>query len=226
MYRNHFLELVACYGVEKIAEILSPHLLDRRKARIEKMLEARLGSIEVAIEAPADPYNALAVMRSAEALGVTKVHLIEAKVRRRGRATMGTHRWMDCKKAATTENFFESTKNKKVFAADGSGEITPEEIPVHEPLILLFGNEHEGVSKEALKRADATFKIPMYGMVESYNLSVAAGITLYQVTESRRKLLGCLGDLSAKEKVFERAYGYYQTVGKEVSEKILHRCLA
>ncbi|MDX8431397.1 MAG: RNA methyltransferase [Candidatus Algichlamydia australiensis] len=221
MYRENFLELIERFGADRVVNVLAPHLLDRRKARIDEVIERRLGSVEVAIESLVDPYNALAVMRTAEALGVTRMHLIQTQVRKRARASMGTYRWIDCRRSSSVESFFEG--RGRVFAADVSGKIGVEEIPVDKPLVLLFGNEHSGLSKEALNRADATFKIPIYGMVESYNLSVAAAIALFDVTKRRRQFLGSEGDLSEKEKVIERAFGYYQTVGPETTKKILCR---
>jgi tRNA (guanosine-2'-O-)-methyltransferase len=64
---------------------------------------------------------------------------------------------------------------------------------------LVFGNEKEGVSEKALEFCDGTFRIPMWGFVESFNVSVAAAISLYISARRRRELLGREGDLSSRE---------------------------
>ena len=56
--------------------------------------------------------------------------------------------------------------------------------------LLVFGNEHRGVSPEALVHADGSLVIPMMGMVQSLNISVACAVTLYEVLRQRR-LAGC-----------------------------------
>ena len=48
-----------------------------------------------------------------------------------------------------------------------------------------MGNEHSGVSPEALDIADVTIKIPMFGMVESLNVSVATAVILYEAARQR-----------------------------------------
>ena len=64
---------------------------------------------------------------------------------------------------------------------------------------LAFGNEHAGASEELRDVADGTFAVPMRGMVESFNVSVAAAVSLYEVTRQRP------GDLAADELMELRA---------------------
>ena len=53
-------------------------------------------------------------------------------------------------------------------------------------IALVFGNEHRGVSEEAAKMADEVFFIPMYGMIQSLNVSVATAVTLYEAQRQRK----------------------------------------
>jgi tRNA (guanosine-2'-O-)-methyltransferase len=53
------------------------------------------------------------------------------------------------------------------------------------PVALVLGNEHRGVSDEAAKRADGRLYIPMRGMIESLNVSVAAAVLLYETLRQR-----------------------------------------
>ena len=63
-----------------------------------------------------------------------------------------------------------------------------EDIPFDRPLAFLFGNEREGLSPYALEHADAHLRLPMYGFVESYNISVSVAITLAYVIEKLHRL--------------------------------------
>ena len=63
----------------------------------------------------------------------------------------------------------------------------------------MFGNEHRGVSDEALALADATYAIPMRGFVQSLNVSVAAAISIAKAVERREAERGRHGDLSDAE---------------------------
>lgn len=56
--------------------------------------------------------------------------------------------------------------------------ITPDELPLDDPLALCFGTEELGVSETVYKFADYKLKIPMYGFTESFNISVAAALCL------------------------------------------------
>jgi tRNA (guanosine-2'-O-)-methyltransferase len=69
------------------------------------------------------------------------------------------------------------------------------------PIALLFGNEHEGPSAQTLAACTGTFRIPMAGFTQSFNVSVAAGIALAHVTAARRRALGAAGDLPPQARV-------------------------
>jgi len=66
------------------------------------------------------------------------------------------------------------------------------------PLAIVFGNESEGISREALEEADHAIRIPMSGMAQSLNLSVSVGIILYEALRQRR-LAGYSSSLSPEE---------------------------
>jgi 23S rRNA (guanosine2251-2'-O)-methyltransferase len=55
------------------------------------------------------------------------------------------------------------------------------------PLALIMGSEGEGISEAYLKLADVKAKIPMFGEIESLNVSVAAGVLIYEVVRQRMK---------------------------------------
>ncbi len=152
----------------------------------------------------ANPHNAAAILRTCEALGILNVYIIEELVPfEPSRAvTQGAEKWLKLKRFRLAERAFPELKEEgfRIYAAvPGRGAIPVEELPVGEPLALVFGNEKEGVSEKALEFCDGTFRIPMWGFVESFNVSVAAAISLYISARRRRELLGREGDLSSRE---------------------------
>ena len=61
------------------------------------------------------------------------------------------------------------------------------DLELTQSVALLFGNEHEGCTEEALSYSDGNFIIPQYGMVRSLNISVACAISLYEAQRQRLK---------------------------------------
>jgi 23S rRNA (guanosine2251-2'-O)-methyltransferase len=66
--------------------------------------------------------------------------------------------------------------NKEIAYFDMSG-----------PTAILMGSEEDGISEEYLKRSDGEVKIPISGKIKSLNVSVAAGMVLYEVIRQRAK---------------------------------------
>ncbi len=67
--------------------------------------------------------------------------------------------------------------DKNIFDVDMTG-----------PLATVIGSEHSGVSQDLINRSDGAFKIPQVGGTDSLNVSVAAGIILYECLKQRSKL--------------------------------------
>jgi hypothetical protein len=86
---------IAALGAEEVAARLAVGLTPGRRARIEAVLRARVGSLQVAIEATQDPHNAAAVIRTVEALGGGCVHVIAAGALLPRRITRGSLCWAD-----------------------------------------------------------------------------------------------------------------------------------
>ncbi|WP_194847874.1 TrmH family RNA methyltransferase [Candidatus Neptunochlamydia vexilliferae] len=220
-------ELLQTYSKEGIIHHLHTFLTEERIARIDQVLACRLNSIEVALEAPYDIHNGLAVIRTAEALGVSQLHFINAQMKKgQGKnTTKGTLKWTRLTRHETLEDFL-NKKKVLIAGACAEGEVPLEELPLDLPLCFLFGNEREGLSEEAKQQADILFKVPMYGMVESLNLSVAAAITLYDFLKRKRAHLGKEGDFTKQEILEEKARFYIRSLGIEQSNEILKRSLS
>jgi tRNA (guanosine-2'-O-)-methyltransferase len=189
------------YPSEVIIAALEPIALPERVARIERAVAARVGSVVVVIESLADPHNAAAILRTCDGLGVGEVHVVErdTNVLITTAVTKGCEKWMDLRRHARPESCVAAlhARGFRVYAADMAGPVALDAIAdAPGPVALAFGNEHAGVSAEMRAAADGAFAVPMYGMVESYNVSVAAAMAVFAV---RRTRAGDLGSERASE---------------------------
>lgn len=201
--------IISQVGARSVAEALAPLITEERRARIERVLAARLDSLHVAVERPEDPYNAAAIVRTAEAFGALHVHVVGVRddALHARKTTQGSFNWLHTYHHAELSELLATLRPRgvRLCGALMSGAKRPEELPVDEPLCLLFGNEGTGLSDEALAACDETFRIPMYGMSESLNLSVSAALALYTVSSRRRARLAGDGDLHGERLMRERA---------------------
>ncbi len=222
MNRRDLERVVEVHGPQAVVERLREYLTEARRARIEAVLAARLASLEVAIEAPYDPHNAAAVVRSAEAFGARAVHVIAAseRVLRAPGTTRGTHRWIATTPWRELEPFVADLRRRGMVLAGArvDAEMTLEQVPVDRPLCLIFGNEHEGLSPAAQAACELEYRIPIHGFAESFNVSVAAALSLYSISARRRAWLGRDGDLEPDDLARERARFYLRSVDGRVAQ--------
>lgn len=208
-----------------ILQKIEPLLTEQRKARIEAVLNYRLKNIHLALEAPSDINNALATIRTAEALGIDTVHIINAEGSARSAhgMTIGAVYWVNVHYHASLSAFLNwlraQDKQFKLAGAKMDGEYALSCVPIKDPICILLGNEHRGLSEEAIEACDFTFHIPMCGMSESLNLSVSAAISLYDITQRLRTNVD--SDLSAPELLERKAKFYTQSVPARVLKNLL-----
>lgn len=165
--------------------------------RMEKLLSAigkRQWDITVILENVHDPHNLGAVMRSCESVGITEVHIIYTEEttnpdRYIGRnASGGVSKWIDAHFYTDLHTCFEIVRSRydKIYATH----LYTDSVSVYEKdlttsMAFLFGNEHKGISQEALSMCDGNIMIPMQGLAESLNVSVACSICLYETLRQR-----------------------------------------
>lgn len=162
------------------------------------MLTRRLGTVVVVLEAVHRRHNASAILRSCECFGVHEVHLVTHNFRPSKGAARGSERWLDVRHWESTESAIDALRARgfRIFVADLMDEAhSPDTVPVDAPVAILMGAELTGVSDQARALADGAICVPMQGLTESLNVSVAAACILQRVTERRRRLTDG-GDLS------------------------------
>ena len=181
-------------------------LTPQRLARIDAVIAARLVSVTVVLDRLLDAHNVAAVLRTSEGLGLCRVHVIphdERDAVAHRRVTQDADKWLEVElhgsgsQAATAL----SQRGFAVYAGhlDPAAKIY-RELPADRPVALLFGNEHQGPSSETVAACAGTFRIPMAGFTQSFNVSVAAAIVLSQISAARRAFLKRAGDLPESER--------------------------
>ena len=165
----------------------------RRQERLEQVLRRRQVDLTVILEDVHDRHNAGAVLRSCDAVGVLDVHLVyvldEPPRKQFARTSSASAaKWMRFHWHDSIEECYEAIRatGKRILVAA----LTDEAVDLHDvdmaqPIALLFGNEQRGASPDAIALSDGSLYIPMMGMVESLNISVACAVTLY---EAQRQL--------------------------------------
>lgn len=210
-----------------LVKTLEPFLTTARKTRIEDVIKARLQSLHLAIEAPSDIHNALAAIRSAEAFGIYNIHIIspEGNISKNNGVTKGSAYWVQTHYYDELSEFLDFIRRKDFLLAGAILETSQKlsDLPINKNLCLLFGNEHRGLSQKAQDHCDFLFKIPMVGMVESFNLSVAAAISLYDLSTRKRAFLSGKPDLNEKAEQELRAQYYLQSVDQRLAHSLLKK---
>lgn len=169
-------------------------VLERRLDKIKNVVAQRQRGFVVVIEDVHDPHNAEAIFRTCDAFGVQEVYLIFDKTAPWNPSKIGksssssAHKWLTFHTFRSTEACFRELK-KKGYLLVGSvlqkGTSLFQARLRDQPVALLVGNEHRGLSEYALAHADLILTIPMRGMIESLNVSVATALFLYELTRQR-----------------------------------------
>lgn len=183
---------------------------EERQDRVRDMLSARLGSVVVILEAVHRRHNVSAIMRSCECFGVHEVHLVTDGFKPSKGAARGSERWLDIHRYTETAPAIQAVKERgfRVYVADlMEGAFAPDTVPIDAPIAILMGAELTGVSDTARSLADGAICVPMHGLTESLNVSVAAACILQRVTERHRLEHGG-GDLPVERQqaFFDRWY--------------------
>ena len=166
-------------------------ITDRRSAKLRRVIAQRQRDLTVVLENIHDPHNVSAVLRSCEAVGVHRIELVytREKFPRIGRkSSSSANKWLERRSHESIPSCYAMlrTEGFRIYATrlDGSAE-SLYDLDLTGAVALVFGNEHRGVSDEAAQLADENFHIPMMGMIQSLNVSVAAAVALYEALRQR-----------------------------------------
>lgn len=138
-----------------------------------------------------DPHNIGAIIRTAEAVAADAVVLVEGKgapvnaVVHKAAAGALSHMRICKVKSLVRSLEYLHEKGLQVIAADMDAEINYTDIDLKKATAVVLGMEGSGIAPEALKFCDFVVRIPMAGAVESLNVSVTAGVLLYESMRQR-----------------------------------------
>ncbi|MFB6264656.1 MAG: TrmH family RNA methyltransferase [Bradymonadaceae bacterium] len=198
-----------------IVELLADRLTERRRQRIEDVLEHRTYHVVSVLDGLYDRGNVSAVLRSAEAMGFQSVHVVESQehFKEANRVTQGADKWLDIERWERPESCIEVLRRRgyRICATDLDATTSIDEFDLSVPTAMVWGNEHDGVSDAVLEAADERVVLPIRGFVQSYNISVSAALCLDRIFR-RRRGPDRQGDLTDDERQLLRAKYYIRSV--------------
>ena len=158
-----------------------------RRDKLISVLSKRQPDLTVVLENVFDPHNISAVMRTCDAVGIQEVYILNTKIPRHkkwgARSSSSAAKWLTVHQFENAAECFSSLRKRysKILTTHLSSDaVGLYQIDMTQPIALVFGNEHSGVSDEIRALADGNFIIPQVGIIQSLNISVACAVTLYE----------------------------------------------
>tara|TARA_B100000131_G_scaffold313386_1_gene348683 strand:- start:994 stop:1638 length:645 start_codon:yes stop_codon:yes gene_type:complete len=161
-----------------------------RFQKIKKILNQREKDLTLILDNVNKPHNLAAMIRTCDAIGIGKIHA-KSKNKTIGlnlKAASGSNLWVKVKIHNKLTNLYKKLKrcNHNIFVANNtSSAIDFRQVDYTNPSAIVMGAELGGISKETLKYATKEIKIPLNGMVESLNVSVASAVILFEARRQR-----------------------------------------
>lgn len=166
---------------------------ERRQRRVVDVLRRRQPDLTVVLENVHDPHNVSAVLRSCDAVGVLTAHVvysIEEPPPSFARTTSASAaKWVDTRRHDSIEACYAALRAEGFLILAAALDEESRDLygtDLRGPTAIVFGNEMRGVSPAALAAADGRVAVPMLGMIESLNISVACAVVLYEALRQRR----------------------------------------
>ncbi|HIE0910970.1 TPA: tRNA (guanosine(18)-2'-O)-methyltransferase TrmH [Serratia marcescens] len=196
-----------------------------RYARICEMLATRQPDLTVCLEQVHKPHNVSAIIRTADAVGVHQVHAVWPTTRMRTlvSSAAGSNSWVSVKTHRSIGDAVGHLKAQgmQILATNLSARAVDfREVDYTRPTCVLLGQEKTGITEEALALADQDIVIPMIGMVQSLNVSVASALILYEAQRQRqnaglyRRDNSMLDEEEQQRLLFEGGYPVLANVAK------------
>jgi tRNA (guanosine-2'-O-)-methyltransferase len=181
-----------------------------RARRIRETLDRRQPDLRVVTDSVHKGHNLSAIVRSCDAFGVLWLHAVVAdKDFRTFRSTaMGSQRWVEIRRHGAIEEAMDQVRGdglQVVCAHLDEKSVDYREVDFTRPTAILMGAEKQGPSAAAVAGADATITIPMVGMVESFNVSVATAILLAEA-HRQREAAGCYAERRLDDATYRRLF--------------------
>ncbi len=205
-------------------------ILPRRFERIKSVLNCRMKNLTVLVEAVNKPHNLSAILRTCDAAGVFEANFISEKdkVKTFNSTAQGSQKWVKLNNHETTISAVIELKKKgfKLYGTTLNERSTDyRNFDYSENTCFVLGAEKWGLSDQLISKVDESIFIPMSGMVQSLNVSVAASILLFEAIRQResKSLLPLKGEgLSPEEykkTLFEWSYPELASIYRKSGNK-------
>jgi tRNA (guanosine-2'-O-)-methyltransferase len=165
---------------------LEQFVTDRRKEILKRVLEQRTRHFTVVLEDLYQIHNISAVVRSCDIFGIQDVHIIrknyDAKISHG--IAKGAEKWTTFYEYGDTTDAIRKLRKQGyriIATTPHKASVSLPEFDIEKKAAFFFGVEKDGLSGTVLSQADEFLKIPMFGFTESFNISVAAALILYEV---------------------------------------------
>lgn len=190
-------------------------MIPRRYERLKEVLSKRQPDLTVITEDVHKPHNLSAIIRTCDAVGILEVHAVNSnsKTPIYSPVAKGSEKWVNLHTHSNLEDAISQLQQKKlkIYAAHLSDKaVDYRSIDYTKPTAILMGSERKGVSPLAADLVDGHIIIPMLGMVESLNVSVAAAVILFEA-QRQRLAVGMYDRVNLDRETFERVifeWGY------------------
>jgi tRNA (guanosine-2'-O-)-methyltransferase len=164
-----------------------------RFERLHNVLVKRQPDLTVVLENVFDPHNISAVMRTCDAVGIQDIYILNTKIPAHkkwgAKSSSSAAKWLSIHQFTNADECFVELRKhyKKIYATHLSSDaVSLHALNLTEPVALLFGNEHSGVSEEILTMVDGNFIIPQVGIIKSLNISVACAVSVYEAFRQKQ----------------------------------------
>ena len=163
-----------------------------RCSRLDAVLARRQPDLTVFAENLHKPKNFSAMVRNCDAVGINEMHVLpgDTGLRKHWNTSQGAEKWMQIRSHDSPEKaciWLKSSGFQLVAAHLGDCAIDYQQVDFTQPTALVLGTELFGVSDTTLAHIDQQINIPMMGMTQSLNVSVACAIVLYEAQRQRQR---------------------------------------
>jgi tRNA (guanosine-2'-O-)-methyltransferase len=176
---------------EALLQYLRQYMTEERSIRFREVLKFRTRHFTLAVEDVFKERNASAIVRTADCFGIQDVHIIENQNEYQisENISKGAEKWVNVNiydaNLNNTGACISDLKNmgyQIIATSPHSSGSSPDDFDISKKSAFFLGGEKEGLTDEVLDKADGYIRIPMYGFTESYNISVAGALLLYNLT--------------------------------------------
>ena len=167
------------------------YILPRRFERIKRVLDCRMKNLTVLVEDVNKPHNLSAILRTCDAAGVFEANFISKTnaVKTFNSTAQGSQKWVKLNNHENAITAISDLKNKgfKLYGTTLNSEsVDYRNFDYSQNTCFVLGAEKWGLSNELISMVDQSIFIPMRGMVQSLNVSVAASILLFEAIRQRK----------------------------------------